>query len=111
MHREILELKKGDGKYGDHINHNTLDNRKNELRVCTQSQNNMNSRKRKNCTSIYKGVCWKKQFMRWDSYIMVNQKQIYIGRFKSEKMAALAYNKKAKELFGEFAYLNNIQDG
>lgn len=90
----------------DHINHNGLDNRKSNLRLCVQSQNNQNNLKRALKTSQYKGVSWGNK--KWRVHIMCNGKLIYLGSFLSEEEAALVYNEKALELFGEFACLNII---
>lgn len=95
----------------DHINGNTLDNRRSNLRICTFRQNSMNSRPSKNPkkSSIYKGVSLLKKYNTWRAYIVINNKQIHIGIFKTEIQAALAYNEKAKVLFGEFACFNDIK--
>jgi len=111
MAREVLGLQKGDKRQADHINHDTLDNRRCNLRICTHQQNGMNRRKRrphagKKCSSRYSGVCWDKRAKKWRAYIRHNGKRIYLGYFTSEIEAAKAYDKKAKELFGEFANLN-----
>ena len=90
----------------DHINGNGLDNRKVNLRLCNSSQNQRNARKRKSGTSRFKGVDWHKESKKWRARICVNRKRIHIGRYKSEFEAAQAYDKKAIELFGEFASLN-----
>lgn len=91
----------------DHINHDTLDNRKSNLRICSRSKNNMNTISIDvNKKSIYKGVTWFKRDSKWKSQIMINYKNIHIGYFSSEFEAAKAYDKKAKELFGEFALTN-----
>lgn len=102
MHRLILGLTNPDIKV-DHINRNPLDNRKSNLRICTSQENNCNTPPRH---SGYKGV--QKDYNRWVARITKDGKQITIGRFDTSEEAALAYNEKAKELFGEFAYLNNI---
>jgi len=114
MHREILGLKKGDGKETDHKNGNGLDNRRCNLRICTRAENVRNMQKDNNCTSKYKGVHWQKGEIRkgkqykgkWASQIVYNYKHIYLGLFNNEIDAAFAYDKAAKELFGEFVYLN-----
>ena len=105
MHRYILGLKKDDGKLTDHMNGNGLDNRKCNLRICTKSENNMNQAKTRG-TSKYKGVSWCKNRKKWCAQIKLNQKQYFIGYFLLEIDAAMAYDKKAVELFGSFARLN-----
>lgn len=108
MHRLLL----GESCLGldvDHKNHDTLDNRRSNLRVCTRSQNIMNTRKRPNKTSKYLGVSKCNKVDRWRSTISKDGKNYHLGNFKSELDAAVAYNKKAKELFGEFAVLNLLE--
>jgi hypothetical protein len=90
----------------DHINHNGLDNRRQNLRLCTHTQNQKNTRPRSGGTSKYKGVHWEKAKNKFRAKIMLNRKSIHLGYFKNEVAAAKAYDKKARELFGEFAYLN-----
>lgn len=94
----------------DHINHNTLDNRKENLRICSKSQNGMNRMKQKNGRSPYKGVSWHSMGGKWTAQIAIDKKVVYIGLYNSEKEAALAYNNKATELYGEFAQLNQVQN-
>jgi hypothetical protein len=95
-------------KYIDHGNMNVLDNRKSNLRKCTIQQNACNREKPKHNTSGYKGVYWEKGLKKWRSAIRLNNKKIHIGCYEIKIEAAKAYNKKAKELFGEFARLNEI---
>ncbi len=106
MHRLILGV--SGGKVADHVNRDKLDNRRVNLRICTQRQNCMNQAGSKNGSSEFKGVGFFKRDKNWHAQIMVNRKQIHIGYFGSEIDAAKAYNDKAKEYFGEFAYLNQI---
>lgn len=95
----------------DHINHNTLDNRKENLRICTKSENVRNQEKStRNTSSIYKGVWYNKHRKKYIAEIKVNQKKINLGRFLSIKEAAKAYNDAATKYFGKFAYLNKIVD-
>ena len=68
----------------------------------------MNRKSDRNTSSQYKGVSYFKQTNKWISYITYNNKRIHLGLFKNELKAAIAYNKKAIELFGEFAYLNKV---
>ena len=107
LHRIVLGLSKSN-KNPDHINGNPLDNRKSNLRICTQHQNTCNNKIPKNNTSGYKGVTWDKSRKKWAALIKFNYKSIHLGRFEDKLKAVLAYNEKAKELFGEYARLNLI---
>lgn len=108
MHREIMGIT--DSKiFVDHINGNKLDNRKENLRKCSSLQNGWNSSSKNIIkTSIYKGVHWSKDRGKWVASIGYKNSVIALGRFSSEKEAALAYNYKAKELFNEYARLNEV---
>jgi hypothetical protein len=95
----------------DHKNRNALDNRKENLRPCNHPQNHANMAKPNIPTSSrYKGVYWYKPYSCWKAKTKYKQKDIHIGYFDTEKAAARAYDKKAKEIFGEFAYLNFPED-
>ena len=107
MHRQILGLNKGDKFDVDHKNGNGLDNRRRNIRICTRIQNSVNQKPLK--YKKYKGVSFHKKSELWRAYICPNKKMISLGYFKTEEEGALAYNKKAKELFGEFARLNQIK--
>lgn len=108
MHRLILGVTDKKIKI-DHKNHNGLDNRRENLRLCTDKQNMHNSRPRKNTSSKYKGVSKKdKIFIAQIHKDKTNSK--LIGYFNTEEDAAKAYNIVAKKEYGEFAYLNNIDD-
>lgn len=91
----------------DHINGNTIDNRRSNLRFATDGENSWNS-KPKPSKSMYKGVYFLKnrKSKKWLSSIYRDGIAHRIGTFECEEEAARAYDKKAKELFGEFAYLN-----
>ena len=93
----------------DHIDRNKLNNHISNLRWATCSENLGNQLSRKGSTSKYKGVYFHKSRGKWMARIKVNGKRKYLGRFKYEKEAALAYNKAAKEIYGEFALLNNME--
>jgi len=110
MHRVILNAPRG--LVVDHINHNGLDNRKENLRLCTVAQNCRNARPctRPNQWSKYKGVTFHKRRKHFMAAIRYNRKKYFLGYFKNQIDAAKAYDKKARELFGEFAYLNFPQE-
>jgi hypothetical protein len=90
----------------DHINGNGLDNRRENLRICSQALNCANAKKTKGKTSRFKGVFWNRQSKKWCAQIGNKKRNHIIGYFNSEARAAQAYNRKAKEFFGEFARLN-----
>jgi hypothetical protein len=93
----------------DHINNIRNDNRIENLREATRSENQAN-RKIDGCgTSKYKGVSWRRRDCLWVAKIMVNQKSIWLGLYHNEEEAALAYNKAALEYFGEYAKINIIE--
>lgn len=112
LHRFIMEkiigrkLKKGE--IIDHINGNGLDNRRENLRICTQKQNTYNQVSIKNMSSKYKGVYYRKDAKKYQSKIIPNRKTIHLGYFKTEEEAALAYNLAAIKYFGIFARLNQL---
>lgn len=90
----------------DHINHNGTDNRRSNLRICTNQENIMNTSKHKDNTSNYKGVSFHKQANKYRAEITFNKKRIHLGLFEDVISAAHAYDNKALELYGEFANLN-----
>ena len=101
LHRLIMNAKSGE--YTDHINRDGLDNRSSNLRLCTNSENLVNStKKNRNQTSKYKGVCWHKVGKKWQAKAC----GIYLGLFVSEKEAALAYDEYMSKHFEEFAQFN-----
>ena len=105
MHRWIMNAPKG--MVVDHINHNGLDNRKENLRFATNAENSRYARKTKNkFSSNYKGVHYIKKVKRWRAMITFEGKTIYVGQYKDEISAAKAYDRAAKKYFVEFACLN-----
>ncbi len=112
MHREIASLrirKLSENEVVDHRNRDGLDNRSENIRIATRSENHANSKKYKNKgASKFKGVGWDKVNRKWRAKIMIDYCTIHLGRFDSEIEAALAYNKAAIKLFGEFALINEI---
>lgn len=101
MHRAIMNPSKG--KAVDHINGNTLDNRKANLRICAHRENLRNRGKQCNNTSGYKGVSWHKQMKKWTARIMANNKYMSLGLFCRKEDAAEAYKKASKKYHGEFS--------
>jgi hypothetical protein len=102
MHAVVARTPRG--MYTDHINHNTLDNRHDNLRICTNSQNQHNRGKHSDNTSGYKGVF--RNGRGWMARIVTDRKITYLGTFKTEIEAARAYDEAAKRLHGKFAALN-----
>lgn len=105
MHRVILGCKKRQEE-GDHKNHNTLDNRRKNLRKCTRAQNGRNIKMPCTNTSGYKGVFRDKRRKIWFTQIGVNNTSKYVGTFHRPEDAAHAYDEAAKKYYGEFAHLN-----
>lgn len=108
MHRVILAAPQGFDV--DHIDGDGLNNTRANLRIATRSQNMANIPKRPGCSSQFKGVSWNKRSGRWVANIGHNNRVVYLGGFTSELQAALAYDRAARDLFGEFARLNFAQD-
>jgi hypothetical protein len=106
IHRVIMSAKKGFDV--DHIDGNPLNNKKENLRICSHGENCRNQKKSKNNTSGYKGVSWRKDAKKYRAYIMKDQKEIHLGYFNSKKEAAKIYNIAALQYFGPFAKLNKI---
>lgn len=101
LHRWVMGMP--EGMIVDHINGNGLDNRCKNLRVCTQSQNNANQKGAKhNSKSGHKGVYWHKAAQKWCAEVVFDYKKHYLGVYKNKLDAVEAYNKKAKELYGDF---------
>lgn len=111
LHRIILGV---DGKNWknsmvDHINRNKLDNRRCNLRLSTSLENNRNVGVKSNNSSGFKGVSISKGGKKWRSRIVIDGKEHRLGTHDTKEQAAVTYNDKALEIFGEFAYLNKIK--
>lgn len=99
LHSVLLDI--NDGMVGDHINHNTLDNRRCNLRSVTQAQNNQNKigAYKNNNSSGVRGVTWKKSNNKWEAQVMVNKKQKYLGLFsKLEDAISAVEEERAKNM-------------
>ena len=94
----------------DHIDRNPLNNRIENLRMATCQQNSMNKTKTSKNTSGYKSISWNKEKQKWHARIKRNYKSIHLGYFSDIEDAREIYNKNAKELFGEFAYLETPRE-
>lgn len=106
LHRVIMNPPKGKFNHVDHINGNRLDNQKENLRICTHSEN-MKNRKKQEGVSKYKGVYFFKRTKKWKVQIANDRKWMHLGEYTNEIAAANAYNHYATQFHGEFASLNN----
>ena len=103
LHRYVLNIEKENVDI-DHINHNTLDNRKSNLRICSHKNNIRNSKKSKNNTTGIIGVYWAKNQNKYSAAIVVNKKQIHLGYFNTKEEAAKARKEAEEKYFKEFRY-------
>jgi hypothetical protein len=101
MHRAIMQPPKG--MVIDHIDGNGLNNTRKNLRICTNSQNRMNTGKQKNNTSGFKGVIFSKADKKWVALIYVGGKQVYLGSYQNKEIAYKAYCDGCIKYHGEFA--------
>jgi hypothetical protein len=104
MHRVIMGALPG--QLVDHRFHDTLDNRRSELRICTNAENMRNQKPQVGRVSAYKGLSWRADLRRWQVKIGFNGCDRHLGYFADEIAAARAYDTAARKLFGEFAYPN-----
>lgn len=103
MHRMVMSAPRG--VFVDHVNHNTLDNRKDNLRFCTASQNRQNACMSRHNKAGLKGVVSpKNERGSYRACISINGKQVRWGRFSTPDEAHKDYLRRAKEVFGEFAH-------
>ncbi len=93
-------------KMVDHVNGNGLDCRRSNMRLCIRQENHRNLRKSTNNTSGFKGVCFDITRNKWKASIGHERKKIHIGYFNSKEEAAINYDKKSSEIFGNFACTN-----
>ena len=106
MHRLIMGVSKG--QEIDHINADKMDNRKANLRIVTHGENLMNRPPLKNNTTGLKGVTWHQREQKYQVRVSKGRKREFLGYFEDKIEAAKIYNKRAKELYGDIAWLNPI---
>jgi hypothetical protein len=106
LHRMICNTP--EGWHTDHINGEKLDNLRSNLRVASTKENIRNSHRRSDNKSGYKGVHYRKDRGTYSAEICKDGIKTRLGCYKTAKQAALAYNTAAKELFGQYAWLNPI---
>ena len=107
MHQAIMGM-----KGVDHKNGNGCDNQRGNMRTCTHQQNCMNRRKQAGCAFKHKGVFHdrRRKTRPYGSQIRINYKLRFLGYFATQEESALAYNKAATKLFGEFARINILPE-
>lgn len=106
MHRFILNTPTG--VEVDHINHDMLDNRKQNLREANRQQNASNRNTPANNSSGYKGVCWSKKAKKWQASVQISGVRLHLGTFESKEEAATAYDEATKTHNGKFAKTNGL---
>ena len=105
LHRIIMDCP--DGLIVDHINHNKLDNRRSNLRICTNQENLWNCKGYSNNTSGHTGVRWNKNDNKWSADITVSYKRIHLGLFVNIEDAIRVRRKAEVEYFGKFSFKHN----
>lgn len=106
MHRLIMGLGKGDKRYVDHINGDTGDNRRSNLRIVTMSENLRNMRRQAPHSSRFKGVTWDARRETWAAQATLNYRHHFLGYHDTEELAAQAYDAFARQHFGAHARTN-----
>lgn len=109
MHRLVMGLEKHDPRFVDHISHKTLDNRKANLRIADNQTNQMNKSMQNNNTSGAVGVSLNKKSNKWEAYIRINKKRIYLGLFENFDDAVKARKEAEIKYFGEWSYDASIK--
>lgn len=102
MHRLIMNFPKD--KVVDHINHNKYDNRKSNLRICTQQQNSANKRLLDRNASGIVGISWNSKSNKWEAYIRINYKKIHLGLYQNIEDAIQVRKEAEEKYFGKYAY-------
>jgi hypothetical protein len=101
-----MPLRVENGYIADHVNHNTLDNRKRNLRICTKEQNSRNRSTQSDNTSGVPGVSWCKREKRWIVRIALGSSRRYqVGRFINKNDAIVARSAAVDKFYGEYGNL------
>lgn len=108
VHRFILDAKPGD--IVDHKNHDILDNRRSNIRICSSSENSCNHSRHSRNTSGKTGVSFDKGMNKWRSYINKEGKRISLGYFDDIEDAISARKQAEEKYYGEFSYKNSMED-
>lgn len=108
LHRFLLKPKSTHEV--DHINHNGLDNRRENIRVVTKRQNAANRRKTVGSRKRYKGIHYDTRINKWVAYVNYKKKRKYLGQYATAKEAAIVYNEAALKYYGKTAWVNKIID-
>ena len=103
MHRIVMGCAKRDGKQVDHVNGDTLDNRRENLRFVTHSQNQMNRKLQSASSSGMRGVSFCRQTGLWKARFVIQQKEIWLGRFSTKDQAQAAVIAARSDRYGEYA--------
>jgi hypothetical protein len=90
----------------DHQNHDGLDNRCSNLRLCNRAENGHNRRLKRNNSSGFKGVHWRRRDKVWQALLKIDGKLLHLGLFLTAEAGARAYDKAALKYFGDYACLN-----
>jgi hypothetical protein len=109
LHRHIMGAP--EGSVVDHRNGDGLDCRRENMRICSSAENSRNRKRRVDCSSGFKGVCYRPRLGRWVAEIHAHGHRHYLGVFSTPEGAAAAYDAKAIELHGEFAKTNEVRNG
>ena len=107
MHRIVMNILDSPKILVDHIYHNRNDNRKSQLRLVNNQQNQCNAVIAKDNTSGHKGVYWHKKHNKWEALISYNNKQIYLGLYDDIKDAIRVRQQAEIKYFGEYRYKEN----
>jgi len=106
LHRLIMNPPRN--RIVDHIDRDPSNNKKSNLRICKDADNQRNRIKHMKASSRHIGVYWKSSMKKWAAHAREGDKYHIIGYFDSEDEAALAYNKFARERFGEYPNMNQV---